>query len=144
MTTRKRSIAKNTAVEQRIVAAMDNLEAAWIAGEGAVAARSKDAKALTTTVKRLSKRHASLNKRKKTANARVKKSPNAETRAALRTVTKDLATTKRELEKARTAKAANAEELKALKDSFRRANAFYVAIEKAQSQLEKPNRRRRR
>ncbi|MEZ4649189.1 MAG: hypothetical protein R3E97_10485 [Candidatus Eisenbacteria bacterium] len=144
MTTRKRSIAKPAAVEQRIVAAMDNLEAAWVAGEGAVAARSKDAKALTTTVKRLSKRHATLNKRKRTAAARVKKAPSADTRAALRTVTRDLATTKRELDKARTAKAANAEQLTALKDTFRRANAYYTAIEKAQAQLEKPKRRRRR
>lgn len=143
MPTRKKSIAKYTMVEKRLHAAMENLEAAWIASEGAVAVRSKDAKSLTSTVKRLSKKHATLNKRKTTASGRLKKAPSPETRAALRSVVQDLTKTKKELVKAKAAKAANAEELNPLKTAYRRAHAYAAAIQKVDKQLDKPTKKRR-
>jgi len=121
-----------------------NLEAAWIASEKAIAVRDKDAKKLTGAVKRLSKKRATLSKRKKLAAARAKKAPGADTRSALRTVVKDLASTRKELTRAKAAKDANAMELTPLKTAFRRANAYAKAIEKADKSLNKPKKKKAR
>ena len=144
MTTRRKSIAKYSAVEKNLESAVMNLESAWIASEQAIAVRDKEAKKLTSVVKRLTKKRATLNKRKKTAATRVRTAPGADTRSALRTVVKDLSSTTKELAKAKAAKAGNATELTPLKLAYRRANAYAKAIAKADATLNKPKKKSRR
>jgi hypothetical protein len=109
-----------------------------------VATRSKDAKKLAATTKRLSRKRAILAKRKRTSAKRSKAAPSGETRKALRAVVKELATTKTQLVKARAAKGANAVELAALKAAQRRARAYAKAIVQAEVALSKRAKRRRK
>jgi hypothetical protein len=124
----KKAIPKASFVDKNLETALEKLAVASKAVDKAVTVRARDAKRNTALVKRLAKRKASLSKRKQLAARRVKKSPSRDTRAALRTVTKDLATTTKELAKARTVKAANAEELKALRVAQRRAKGYSRGI----------------
>jgi len=133
----KRTIAKSAAVTKNIEAALASLGTACVAGDNAVAKRSKDHKSFATASKRLSKKRATLIKRKRLAAKRAKASPSGETRKALRSVTKELATTKSQLVKARTVQGVNAVELAALKAAQRRANAYAKAIAQAEKSLEK-------
>lgn len=133
----KRAIAKTAAVTKNIEAAVAALETACVAGNHAVATRSKDGKSLAATTKRLSKKSAVLTKRKKLSAKRAKATPSGETRKALRSVIKELAQTKKQLVKARAEKGANATELASLKDAQRRANAYAKAIMQAESSLAK-------
>ena len=133
----KRTIAKSAAVTKNIEAALASLGTACVAGDGAVAKRSKDGKSLAASTKRLSKKSASLAKRKRLSAKRARATPSGETRKALRSVIKELATTKKQLVKARTAKGINAVELAALKAAQRRANAYAKAIAHAEKSLAK-------
>ena len=133
----KRSIAKTAAVTKNIEAALASLEAACAAGDSAVARRGKDGKGLAAATKRLSKKSASLTKRKRLSAKRARKSPSGETRKALRSVIKELATTRTQLGKARAAKDANAVELATMKDASRRATAYAKAIAQADRSLGK-------
>ena len=130
-------IAKSAAVTKNIEAALASLGTACVAGDSAVARRSKDGKSLATATKRLSKKSATLTKRKRLSAKRAKASPSGETRKALRSVIKELATTKKQLIKARTAKGINAVELAALKAAQRRATAYAKAIAQAEKSLSK-------
>ena len=133
----KRTIAKSAAVTKSIETALASLGTACVAGDSAVAKRSKDGKGLATATKRLSKKRAILAKRKVLSAKRAKASPSGETRKALRAVIKELATTKKQLGKARAAKSVNAVELALLKAAQRRANAYAKAIAKAEQSLGK-------
>ena len=141
---KKRAIAKSTAVVKNIETALAALGTACVAGDGAVATRSKDGKSLALTTKRLSKKRATLTKRKRISAKRAKASPSGETRKALRTVVKELATTKIQLAKAKVVKAANAAELADLKAAQRRATAYAKAIVQAEAALNKPSKKRRK
>ena len=144
MAGKKRAIAKSTAVTKNIETALAALGAACVAGDRAVATRSKGGKSLTATTKRLSRKRAILTKRKRTSAKRAKAAPSGETRKALRAVAKELATTKSQLDKTRAAKGANAVELAALKAAQRRTNAYAKAIVQAEAALNKRAKRRKR
>lgn len=124
----KKAVAKSGFVEKNLQTALEKLAVATKAVDKAVAVRAKDAKRNTALVKRLAKRKAALTKRKRLAAGRVKKASSVETRQALRAVTKDLASTTKELAKARVAKTANADELKLLKASQRRTKGYNRGI----------------
>jgi hypothetical protein len=141
MAKKKRAIAKSAAVTKNIETALASLGTACVAGDSAVAKRSKDAKGLGTATKRLSRKRAILLKRKKLSAKRAKATPSGETRRALRAVIKELATTKTQLGKARTAKGINAVELAALKVAQRRATAYAKAIAHAEKSLNKSTKR---
>jgi hypothetical protein len=137
----KRTIAKSAAVTKSIETALSSLATACAAGDGAVAKRSKDAKSFSTASKRLSKKRATLIKRKRFSAKRAKSSPSGETRRALRGVIKELASTKKQLVKARAVQGVNAVELAALKAAQRRANAYAKAIAQAEKSLAKTSKR---
>ena len=139
----KRAIAKSAAVTKNIETALAALGTACVAGDSAVAKRGKDGKSLAATTKRLSRKRAILAKRKHLSAKRAKAAPSGETRKALRAVIKELATTKTQLGKARTAKGINAVELAALKVAQRRASAYAKAIAQAEKSLNKPTKRKR-
>lgn len=128
MSKAKRAVAKSAFVEKNLRTALEKLAVASAAVDKAVSVRAGDAKRNAISVKRLSKRKAALSKRKKLATGRVKKSPSGETRKALRVVIKDLATTSRELAKARTVKSTNAAELDLLKAAQRRTKGYSSGI----------------
>jgi hypothetical protein len=132
----KRTIAKSAAVIKNIEAALTSLVTACAAGDHAVAKRSKDGKSFAAASKRLSRKRAILSKRKRLSAKRAKASPSGETRKALRSVVKELATTKKQLVKARAVQGVNAVELAALKAAQRRANAYAKAIVQAEKSLE--------
>ncbi len=133
----KRTIAKSAAVTKNIEAALASLGTACAAGDNAVAKRSKDGKGFAASTKRLSKKSATLTKRKRLSAKRAKASPSGETRKALRAVIKELASTKKQLTKARALKGVNAVELAALKIAQRRATAYAKAIAQAEKSLSK-------
>lgn len=133
----KRGIAKSAAVTKSIETALASLGTACVAGDSAVARRGKDGKSLAAATKRLSKKRATLAKRKQLSAKRAKASPSGETRKALRAVIKELATTKSQLVKAQAAKGTNAVELAALKAAQRRASAYAKAIAQAEKSLNK-------
>jgi hypothetical protein len=139
MAKKNRTIAKSAAVTKNIEAALASLGTACVAGDRAVATRSKDGKTLAATTKRLSRKSAILAKRKRVSAKRAKATPSGETRKALRAVLKELATTKKLLGKARAAKGENALELAALKVAQRRASAYAKAIAQAEKSLSKAN-----
>ena len=144
MAGKKRAIAKSAAVTKNLETALAALGTACVSGDRAVARRSKDAKSLAATTKRLSKKRRVLAKRKRTSAKRAKAAPSGETRRAVRAVVRELATTKIRLAKARVAKGANAVELAALKAAQRRASAYAKAIVQAEAVLNKPAKRRRK
>ncbi len=133
----KKAVAKSSFVETNLQTALDKLAVATEAADKAVTVRTAENKRNLTAVKRLTKRKTSLTKRKKLAAGRVKKASSVETRQALRTVTGDLASTTKELTKARAAKAANAEELKLLRASQRRLKGYNRGIEQTDRALNK-------
>ena len=124
----KKTPAKSSYVEKTLHSALEKLAAASAAVDKAVTIRTRDAKKLGAATKRLTKRKAALGKRKKSAAARARKSPSGETRQALRAVTKDLATTAKELAKARALKEANGNELALLRAAQRRTKGYTRGI----------------
>jgi hypothetical protein len=139
----KRTIAKSAAVTKSIEAALASLGTACVAGDSAVAKRGKDGKSFAATTKRLSKKRAVLTKRKRLSAKRAKATPSGETRKALRAVIKELASTKKQLLKARAVQGINAVELAALKGAQRRATAYAKAIAQAEKSLAKATKGRK-
>lgn len=135
MAKKKQTVAKSAAVEKDLVASLARLSTACAAGNAAVATRSKTAKQLATTTKRLGRKQTALLKRKRLAAKRAKSDPSGETRRALNATVKELGSIRTQLGKARAAKAANASELAVLKVAQRRANAYAKAIAQADKQL---------
>lgn len=142
MAKKTRTIAKSAAVTRTIEAALESLGTARVAGDSAVAKRSKDHKSFAATTKRLSKKRATLTKRKRVTAKRAKAAPSGETRKALRTVVKELAATNKQLVKARALQGVNAVELAALKAAQRRATAYGKAIAQAEKSLDTPSKRK--
>ena len=140
----KSSVAKSASVEKVIDNAMAALATAYSDGEKAVAALSKIAKKLTSEGKRLSKKRATLAKRKKTATAKVKKDGSADAKKLLKTTVKELNAVKKDAAKSTAAKAANAAELKGLKVSTKRTKAYLAVIAKADKVLNKPKKKKRK
>lgn len=124
----KKTVAKAAAVLNNIETGLAKLVAATEAVEHGVAVLSKSAKQDLALVKRLGKREKSLNNRKRIATGRAKKDPSKDNRAALRTVTSELARTKKELTKARAAKKTNGDELSALRGAQRRLRGYNKGI----------------
>lgn len=133
----KKAVAKSSFVDKNLQTALEKLAVATAAVDKAVTVRTADAKKNLAAVKRLTKRKTSLAKRKKLAAGRVKKATSVELRGALRTVTKDLATTTKELTKARATKAANSEELTLLRALQRRTKGYNRGIAQTDSGLKK-------
>ncbi len=142
--TTKKSIIKSASVDAKISSAIESLMAASNDGNNAIAVRSKDGAKFAAEVKKLTKKRATLIKRKKTAATKVKKSPDAETRKALRTVEKDLASTKKDLDKSKVQKSANAGELASLKAGQRKVAAYLKVIGQADKVLNKPKKKARK
>ena len=135
MAKRKRTVAKSAAVEKDLATSLARLATACTAGNSAVATRSKAAKQLATTTKRLGRKRTALLKRKRLAAKRARNNPSGETRRALRSTVRELGNVRTKLAKARAVKAANASELAGLKAAQRRANAYAKAIAKADKTL---------
>ncbi len=133
----KKTVTKSSVIEKHLDTALEKLAVAAAAVDKSVTVRARDAKKLAVTVKRLAKRKATLTKRKRLAAARVKKASSVETRGALRTVTKDLATTIKELTKARATKSANAAELSALRVAQRRSKGYSKGVAATDRALKK-------
>jgi len=132
---KQRGVAKSAAVEKNLEASLAKLDAACKDGGAAVAKRSKEAKRLASASKRLGRKRTALIKRKQTAAKRAKARPSGETRGLLRTVLRELDSVRKELEKTRAAKIANATELSALKALYRRAAAYAKAIARTDRML---------
>ncbi|MGI9302107.1 MAG: hypothetical protein ACR2RB_05280 [Gammaproteobacteria bacterium] len=141
--TRKKVIT-SAALEKAVSSSTENLEAAFMNGATAVDLRGKENKKLLAECRRLRKRRATLLKRKQSAAAKAKSTPNVETRKSLSAATKDLAATTKELAKARELKSSVSAELKGLKASFSRVAAYVKVIQKQDRTLNKPKRKRRR
>lgn len=142
--TTKKSIIKSASVDVKIASAIENLMRASNDGENAIAVRSKDGAKFAAEVKKLTKKRATLIKRKKTAAKKAAKLPSAETRQVLRTVEKDLAGTKKNLDKAKAQKSENAGELTALKAGHRKVAAYLKAIGQADKMLNKSKKKARK
>ena len=140
-TRRKKPVAKHAAVAKNIDAGLAKIAAATAATDHAVTARTRDAKRSLGLVKRLAKRKKSLTNRKRVAAARAKKNPTKDTRAALRTVTRDLAKTNKELAAARAARKANSAELTLLRGTQRRLRSYNRALAAADKALAKKKKR---
>jgi hypothetical protein len=95
-------------------------------------------------VARLSKKRATLLKRKKLATTRVQKEPSADNNKALRDVKKELDSVTKELGKAKIVKDANNAELSDLRASLKRATAYRKGVAAADKVLNKPKKKSRR
>ncbi|MGD8594953.1 MAG: hypothetical protein PVF82_19150, partial [Gammaproteobacteria bacterium] len=87
---KKKPIAKAGMVAKSLENALVNLEAAFESGTNAVAERAQNGSQYAKLVARLSKKRATLLKRKKLATTRVQKEPSADNNKALRDVKKEL------------------------------------------------------
>ncbi|MDH3947726.1 MAG: hypothetical protein OEU74_02085 [Gammaproteobacteria bacterium] len=140
----KQTVVKSASLEKVIENSLAALNAANNDGEKAVAALSKTAKTLTSEGKRLSKKRATLSRRKKTATAKLKKANNAETRKLLKVTEKELNSVKKLAAKSAANKSANSNELNGLKAQTKRTKAYLAALEKADKILNKPKKKRRK
>jgi len=140
----KKSTVKSSALEKTISTSIDSLSSAFSVSASAVETLSKDAKKLTLESKRLAKKRMMLMKRKKTAATKLKKTPDAANRKALKDVEKELAVVTKMIDKVKPQKTESAEELTALKACFRRVSAYMKSIEGADKVLNKPKKKVRK
>ena len=141
---KKKPIAKSAMVEKSLENALVNLDAAFESGTNAVTQRTQTGRQLARLVARLSKKRAALMKRKILATARVKKEASVDNKKALRDVTKELDTIKKEFDKAKIAKDANNAELSQLRVALKRATAYRKGVVAADKVLNKPKKKTRR
>jgi hypothetical protein len=139
-----KKVVKNDAIEKSVNAVMSTLSDAGVDCAKSILVCTKDAKSNLAASKRLSKKRAALSKRKRTAAARLKKTPNADNRKALKAVEKELAGVKKEIDKLTPVKSANSAELAALKVTARRINAYTTVLDRADKVLNKPKKKRRK
>ena len=137
-------LATSSSIAKKIQIATENLILAKQDGEVSASSLEKDRKKFLADNKRLSKKRAVLTKKKKIAANRLKKTPNAENRKVASSLVKELAVVKKAGDKARAISAVNAEELKSVKASLKQASAYLAGIEKANKQLNKPQKKKRR
>lgn len=140
----KKTVVKSASLEKVIENSLAALSAANDNGDKAVAALSRTAKSLLSEGKRLSKKRATLSRRKKTATAKLKKDNNADNRKLLRDTVRELAAVRKLAASTTAAKSANAEELRGLKAQTKRSKAYLSALDKADKVLNKPRKTRRR
>lgn len=141
---RKKAIARSAAIDKSINTALENLTAASVNGKIAIDARASVNKKLAAGLKSLGKKRATLTKRKKSSTAMAKKSPSAETRKSLRTVTSELAAVIKEAARTRAQKSPIAAELAALKAGQRNSVAYVRAIDAANRVLNKPKKKKKK
>ena len=139
-----KKIVKATSLAAKVQTATENLTTAQTDGEAALSTLESDRKKLLAENKRLIKKRGILARKKKAASARLKKTPNAETRKEVAAISKELITTNKVADKARDAKSANAEELKAVKAALKQASTYLSLIEKADKKLNKPRKKVRK
>jgi len=138
-----KKLVKASALANLVCSATENLATAVNDGMAADNSLSRDKKKLVAEKRRLAKKRTVLTKKKTAASARLKKTPNAETRKAVATITKELAAIKKTGDQTRAVASANAEELKAVKATLKQATAYLAVIEKADKILNKPKKKRR-
>jgi hypothetical protein len=136
--------ASASSIAKKIQVATENLLTAKNDSEAAASSLEKDRKKLLAENKRIAKKRAVLSRKKKAAANRLKKTPNAENRKAVNSISKELTTVSKAGVKARAAKSANAEELKSVKTSLKQASTYIAVIAKADKQLNKPKKKRAR
>jgi hypothetical protein len=136
--------ASASSIAKKIQVATENLLTAKNDGEVAASSLEKDRKKLLAENKRIAKKRAVLSRKKKAATNRLKKSPNAENRKAVNSISKELTTVNKVGVKARAARSANAEELKSVKTSLKQASTYIALIAKADKVLNKPKKKRAR
>ncbi len=141
---RKKTVVKSAVLSKKIESAIAALTEASEAGAKAIDVRGKEVKKLATAAKRLSKKRATLLKRKKTASNKLKSAPGVETRKALNAVVKELTAVSKQAPKARAVKAAAAAELAGLKSASKRVTAYVKSLEKADKLLNKPAKKRKK
>jgi valyl-tRNA synthetase len=141
---KKKPIAKAGMVAKSLENALVNLEAAFESGTNAVAERAQNGSQYAKLVARLSKKRATLLKRKKLATTRVQKEPSADNNKALRDVKKELDSVTKELGKAKIVKDANNAELSDLRASLKRATAYRKGVAAADKVLNQPKKKSRR
>ena len=139
-----KKVVKNAALDNAVNAAVELIKSASTDCDKSIDVCTKNAKTNLAASKRLSKKRAALSKRKRTAATRLKKTPNAENRAALRNVEKELNAVKKEIDKLTPVKSANSEELAALKVTKKRVATYAAVIEKADKVLNKPKKKKRK
>ncbi|WP_455209111.1 hypothetical protein [Kaarinaea lacus] len=137
-------LATSSSIAKKIQIATENLILAKQDGEVSASSLEKDRKKFLADNKRLSKKRAVLTKKKKIAANRLKKDPNTENRKVASSIVKELAVVKKAGDKARAISSVNAEELKSVKASLKQASAYLAGIEKADKQLNKPQKKKRR
>ena len=136
--------ASASSIAKKIQVATENLLTAKNDGEVAASSLEKDRKKLLAENKRIAKKRAVLSRKKKAAANRLKKTPNAENRKAVNSISKELTTVSKAGVKARATKSANAEELKSVKTSLKQVSTYIAVIAKADKQLNKPKKKRAR
>jgi chemotaxis response regulator CheB len=140
----QKKIIKNVAVEKTISTALSSLTSIKDDCAAAVVSRSNDAKKWLAESKKLTKKRATLMKRKKAAATRLKKNPNADNRKAVKAVEKELATIVKMIDKSKPQKQANADELAGLKANLKAVSAYLISIEKSRKALEKPKKSKKK
>lgn len=126
--TKKKPLTKNSVIANSIESAVYNLEVSLEKADKAVTARSSESKKLLNESRRLRKRRATLMGKKKRAIAADKKNSTGDSRKAVRTITSELAATRKVLDKATTVRQAVLEELSGLKASQKILSAYVKGI----------------
>ncbi len=126
--TKKKPLTKNSVIANSIESAVYNLEVSLEKADKAVTARSSESKKLLNESRRLRKRRATLMGKKKRAIAADKKNSTGDSRKAVRTITSELAATRKVLDKATTIRQAVLEELSGLKASQKILSAYVKGI----------------
>lgn len=137
-------LAKSVALEKVLNNSIDVLNAVCKSSSQAVASRAKGAKKHTAETKRLSKKRATLSNRKKAITKKLRKGADVVTRKLLTTTVKEIGVIKKLAAKNNAAKTANATELAAMKKILKTASAYVKGIEKANKDLSKPKKKRRK
>ena len=135
--TNKKPVTKNSVIANSIDSAVYNLEVALEKADKAVTARSNESKKLLNESRRLRKRRTTQIGKKKRAIAADKKNSSADSRKAVRTITSELAATRKALDKTTTTRQAVLEELSGLKDSQKMLNAYVKGIYAADRAIER-------
>ena len=139
---KKKPVTRNSVIANTIESSVSNLEAALGNVDKAVTVRSSESKKLLGETRRLKKRRATQTGKRKRAIAAEKKNSSADTRKAVRSITSELAATKKALVKATGARQTVLEELSGLKVSQKKLRAYVKGIAAADRQMARPKRRR--
>ncbi len=141
---KKKTVVKSTSLESKVSSALENLTDVLTHGTTAVNLRSAATKKLNALTSRLSKKRASLMKRKKTTAAKLKIAPSADLKKLLREIEKDISNVTRDLTRARAEKSSHVSELSGLKEHLKKATTYLKHIEKADKVLNKPKKKRKK